>query len=113
MIKKIGFTLVIIFALVFGYWYSFLALDETPMVQTEIIQEYQYNSRKTVELILTEVEPRIFTFTYKSFDQSIVNGQISYPKKRAEKYPVLIGIFQLWEEDINDGGLNLLRAAQL
>jgi hypothetical protein len=45
-----------------------------------------------VELILTEIEPRLFTFTYKTFDGSIVNGQISYPNIKAESYPVLIGV---------------------
>ncbi|WP_198149796.1 alpha/beta hydrolase [Colwellia sp. MT41] len=92
MIRKIGMILVITFALVFGYWYSFLALDEISMEQAEIIKQYQYNSEQAVELILTEIEPHLFTFTYKSFDQSIVNGQISYPKNQADKYPVLIGI---------------------
>jgi dienelactone hydrolase len=92
MIKKIGIITGFIIALACGYWYVFLALDETPIEQSEIIKQYQYDKSKTIELTLMEVKPRLFTFTYKSFDGSIVNGQISYPTSYSEKYPVLIGI---------------------
>jgi len=108
MLKKIGIIIATIFILVFGYWYSFLALDEIPMEQTEIIQKYRYDSSLVVEMVLTEVEPRIFTFTYKSFDGNIVNGQISYPNTKKESYPVLIGVSAMgrsyvrwWVESFN------------
>jgi dienelactone hydrolase len=92
MIKKIAVTTAAVLTLVFGYWYSFLTLDEIPMAQEDIIQQYQYRLDQPVGLTLVEIEPGLFTFTYQSFDGSIVNGQISYPNKVAEKYPVLIGV---------------------
>jgi hypothetical protein len=72
-------------ALVFGCWYSFLSLDKIPMVQAEILKSYQHNSNQVVEMVFTEIEPRTFTFTYKSFDGSVVNSQISYPNTKSKK----------------------------
>jgi dienelactone hydrolase len=92
MIKKIAFTVGFIFLSFFGYWYSFVALDDAPMEQTTILKKYQYEASKNTELALKEIQPGIFSFTYKSFDGSIVNGQISYPNNKAGKHPVLVGI---------------------
>jgi hypothetical protein len=48
-------------------------------------------------------------FTYRSFDDEVVYGQISYPKNKADQYPVLIGISAMgrsyvrwWTERFND-----------
>lgn len=96
-------------ALVFGCWYSFLSLDEIPMVQAKILKSYQQNSNQVVEMVFAEIEPRTFTFTYKSFDGSVVNGQISYPNTKSKNYPVLVGISAMgrsyirwWSESLKD-----------
>ncbi len=91
MIKKIV-VVVTILLLVFIYWYNFIALKNFPMELKDILREYQYSKRYDIRMEMTEISPRIFTFTYQSFDGSIVNGQISYPSKIAETYPVLLGV---------------------
>jgi len=92
MLKKIFFITGFLFLAVFGYWYSFLALDEIPMEQSEILKKYQFKSSDNIKLTMVEIKPRVYSFNYKSFDGNIVHGQISYPNTINKNHPVLIGI---------------------
>ncbi|RZV33727.1 MAG: acetylesterase, partial [Chromatiales bacterium] len=76
----------------FLYWYAFIALEEMPMEQGDILEAYEYPSVESLQLDMTERGPNVFSFTYESFDGELVYGQISYPDITADKYPVLIGI---------------------
>ena len=42
MIKKISFAVVLAALLIFLYWYKFIALEELPMEQSEILKAYDY-----------------------------------------------------------------------
>lgn len=92
MLKKTGFALVIISLFILLGWYKFIALKEIPMEQNKILQQYEYRSNDNVEISLVKISPHQYSFTYLSFDGSIVNGQITYPEIEAKNYPVLIGI---------------------
>jgi dienelactone hydrolase len=90
------------------FWYFFIALDTQVMSQQEIIAAYDYEPENR-DLILTEISERKFQFSYTSFDGDVVNGQISYPLKHNESYPVLIGVAAMgrsyvrWWTDSVDG----------
>ena len=87
------------------YWYFFISLKETPISQQEFTSRYSYSSNSNLKLTFTQLAPKVSTFSYKSFDGAVVNGQISYPDKEAETYPVLIGVpamgrgYQRWWVD--------------
>lgn len=91
MLKKSLLLTITLFSL-FIFWFTFIALKENPVKQSVILQQYQYQIKQDIKMKFEEIEPRVFAFTYESFDGSLVNGQISYPKVTSEKYPVLIGI---------------------
>ena len=92
MIKKLSFAFVVAALLVFLFWYEFIALKEIPIEQSEILKAYDYPPVEDLEMTLTETDPHIFAFTYRSFDGEVVYGQVSYPDVDSEKYPVLIGV---------------------
>lgn len=109
MIKKISLAVVLVALLTFLYWYEFIALEEMPMEQSEILKAYDYQPNESLEMTMTETDPNVFTFTYDSFDGEVVYGQISYPDDESEKYPVLIGISAMgrsyvrwWVDTFND-----------
>ena len=109
MIKKISLAAVLVALLTFLYWYEFIALEEVPMEQSEILKAYDYRPNESLEMTMTETDPNVFTFTYDSFDGEVVYGQISYPDNESEKYPVLIGISAMgrsyvrwWVDTFND-----------
>ncbi len=77
---------------VFLYWYAFIALEESPMEQGDILKAYDYQPVENFQLDMTETSPNVFSFTYESFDGEVVYGQISYPESTADNYPVLIGV---------------------
>jgi len=89
---KIAVALIFALLLAFVWWHQFVALDEVPMQQREILQAYDYWQVENAAITLTEIDPGTFTFVYDSFDGAPVNGQISYPVQKSENYPVLIGI---------------------
>lgn len=99
MIKKISFAVVLAALLTFLYWYGFIALEELPMEQREILKAYDYQPKENLEMTMTETDPNVFSFTYESFDGEVVYGQISYPDDESEKYPVLIGISAMGRND--------------
>lgn len=92
MTKKISLAVVLVALLTFLYWYKFVALEELPMEQGEILRAYEYLPSENLEMTLTEADPNIFTFTFESFDGELVYGKISYPDEQSQKYPILIGI---------------------
>lgn len=77
---------------IFLYWHAFIALEESPMEQGNILEAYDYQPVENLQLDMTETSPNVFSFTYESFDSEVVYGQISYPESTADKYPVLIGV---------------------
>jgi dienelactone hydrolase len=92
MIKKLSFAFVMAAVLVVLYWYEFIALEELPIEQSEILKAYDYLPVKDLKMKMTETDPHVFAFTYRSFDGEVVYGQLSYPDAESEKYPVLIGV---------------------
>lgn len=92
LIVKISLAVLLTALLVFLSWYEFVALKAVPMAQSEILEAYEYQPHESLEMTMTETSPNVFAFTYESFDGEVVYGQISYPDKVADKYPVLIGI---------------------
>lgn len=53
---------------------------------------FAYQKNDQIKLNLTATSKSIYTFTYKSIDGEQVNGQISYPEKKSNVYPVMIGV---------------------
>jgi len=109
MIRKISIAVVLVALLTFLYWYEFIALEELPMEQSEILKAYDYQPNENIELTMMEINPNVFSFTYETFDGEVVYGQISYPDNESEKYPVLIGISAMgrsyirwWVDTFND-----------
>ncbi len=109
MIKKISFAFALAAVLMFLYWYEFIALEELPIEQSEILKAYDYQPVEDLEMTMTETDPNVFAFTYKSFDGEVVYGQISYPDAESERYPVLIGVSAMgrsyvrwWVDTFND-----------
>jgi cephalosporin-C deacetylase-like acetyl esterase len=103
--------IVLLFFLLTGlflFWYVFFSLKAQEMSQQEIISSYEYQPDNR-NLQLTEISYRTFQFSYTSFDGDTVNGQISYPRKERESYPVLIGLAAMgrsylrWRTDSVDG----------
>lgn len=92
MIKKFSFAFVLVVLLIAWYWYAFIALEELPIEQSEILNAYEYQPVENLELTMKETDPHVFAFTFRSFDSEVVYGQISYPDADSEKYPVLIGV---------------------
>lgn len=89
---KISLAVVLVALLTFLYWYEFIALEDAPMEQSEILAAYEYSPNESIEMTMTEVGSNVFSFTYESFDGAVVYGQISYPEVVSDKYPVLIGV---------------------
>jgi hypothetical protein len=79
--------------------YPYIALEELPMEQREILKAYDYQPKENLEMTMTEADPNVFSFTYESFDGEVVYGQISYPDDESEKYLVLIGISAMGRND--------------
>lgn len=74
------------------FWYAFIALKEQPIPPDKIVASYTFQAPGNIEMALKSIGRGKLSFSYKSFDGAIVNGQISYPPVEKESYPVLIGI---------------------
>lgn len=92
LILKMSLAVLLAALLIFVYWHEFVALEEVPMEQSEILSAYEYQPNENLEMTMTETGSNVFSFTYESFDGEVVYGQISYPDSESDKYPVLIGI---------------------
>ena len=92
LIMKMVLAVLLAGLLAFLYWYEFVALEEVPMAQSEILRAYDYQPNGNLEMKMTEIGPKVFSFTYQSFDGEVVYGQVSYPDRESDKYPVLIGV---------------------
>lgn len=92
LIMKTSLAVLLAALLAFAYWYAFIALEESPMEQGDILKAYDYQPVENFQLDMTETSPNVFSFTYESFDGELVYGQISFPDKESDRYPVLIGI---------------------
>ena len=73
-------------------YYLIFTMEEQLVTSEQLISGYQYKKLERVDLRLEKIEERLFSFTYQSYDGSLVRGQIGYPDISAEKYPVLIGV---------------------
>ncbi|WP_160151490.1 dienelactone hydrolase family protein [Microbulbifer sp. ALW1] len=73
-------------------WYTFFAIKQQPIPQDEILDSYTYQAPEDIKMTLKDIGDRNYSFSYRSFDGAVVNGQISYPSIEQESYPVVIGI---------------------
>ncbi|SHF70360.1 Alpha/beta hydrolase family protein [Microbulbifer donghaiensis] len=102
--KLFGTTLIALIGAL-TVWYLFFALKAEPIPQPQIIAAYDYEPPTDIDMRLEAIGDGKFSFSFRSFDGALVNGQISYPPSRQEKHPVLIGIsamgrgYQRWWTD--------------
>ena len=92
MFKKIFMLTTALIAAGLGLWYTFIALKPVPVDQSEIVPIYDYPAIDLSSVSLTKVESNTYAISYRSFDGSLVNGQISYPESCAQSCPVVVGI---------------------
>ena len=71
---------------------SFSSIANNHQDHTVISTAFDYQTNETMNINLTPVSENTFTFSYLGVDGEQVNGQISYPATKNEKYPVMIGI---------------------
>lgn len=109
LITKVSLSVALVALLTALYWYTFVALEESPMEQGEILKAYEYQPHDNLEMTMTEIGSNSYEFTYRSFDGQLVHGRIAYPDGESEKYPVLIGISAMgrsyvrwWVDTFND-----------
>lgn len=100
-------------------WYTFIALEEQPLPQDQILDSYTFLAPENIEMTLKDIGGGQFSFSYRSFDGAVVNGQISYPAIEQESYPVLIGIsamgrgYQRWWADSFKGRPTVTRVNEI
>ena len=105
MRNKIIFGVLISLTVLSFYWYAFVALKEFSIPQEDIIDAYTYEPPSDLEMEVEQIEADKYKFSYKSFDGAVVNGQLSYPSIKSQKYPVFIGVsamgrgYQRWWVD--------------
>lgn len=105
MRNKIIFGVLISLTVLSFYWYAFVALKEVSIPQEDIIAAYTYEPLSDLEMEVEQIEADKYKFSYKSFDGAVVNGQLSYPSIKSQKYPVFIGVsamgrgYQRWWVD--------------
>tara|TARA_B100001059_G_C17718919_1_gene519546 strand:+ start:8 stop:934 length:927 start_codon:yes stop_codon:yes gene_type:complete len=103
--NKIIFGVLISLTVLSFYWYAFVALKEFSIPQEDIIDAYTYEPLSDLEMEVEQIEADKYKFSYKSFDGAVVNGQLSYPSIKSQKYPVFIGVsamgrgYQRWWVD--------------
>ena len=90
--KKMFTYLFAISIIGFTAWYNFIALKPIKITQKDIISSYQFTSTQPTKFKLKELNSQSFRITFRSFDGSIVNGQITYPNQDKASYPVLVGV---------------------
>jgi dienelactone hydrolase len=71
---------------------AFSSVANSQQDHTAIKTAFDYQANKKVSINLTPVSKNLFSFSYPGVDGEVVNGQISYPATKTEKYPVMIGI---------------------
>ncbi len=92
MLKKIlGYTAV---GLLVGFavWYLFIAVKPIELPQKEIIASYQYQSESIGQFEIQELNTNSYKLSFKSFDGSTVNGQITFPQSCTVNCPVVVGV---------------------
>ena len=91
-LKKISIASVSLLVILGLVYYTFFTLDDMPINHEKMVTAYHYKQSSDINMQLNKIDAKTFRFSYKSFDGEIVNGQLSYPKRVAESYPVLIGV---------------------
>jgi len=73
-------------------WSSIANVSTTVSDNSDVMTKvFAYQKNENIKFNLTEIAKNIFSFSYQSIDGEQVNGQISYPDKKAESYPIMIG----------------------
>ena len=118
MKNKIIVSISIIAILGIAYYLLF-TMDEQPVTTEQLLSGYQYQPINDIEFKMEKVEERLFTFTFKSYDGSLVRGQIGYPEMTAVRYPVIIGVhamgrsFPRWWTDSLKGRPTVTRVNEI
>ncbi|SDK51295.1 alpha/beta hydrolase [Microbulbifer yueqingensis] len=125
MSSKLSFTtrMILLAGLAIGcltaLWYTFVALKEEPVPRDEIVASYAYRAPADIGMSVNEIGEGLFEFSYRSFDGAQVNGRISYPPAKQEKYPVLVGVaamgrgYQRWWVDSFKGRPTVTRVNEI
>ncbi|UHQ54403.1 dienelactone hydrolase family protein [Microbulbifer sp. YPW16] len=125
MSKKLKFTtrMILLPGLAIGcltaLWYTFVALKEEPVARDAIVASYAYQTPADIGMSMEEIGGGQFEFSYRSFDGALVNGRISYPSVKQEKYPVLVGMaamgrgYQRWWVDSFKGRPTVTRVNEI
>ena len=92
MLKKTFIILTSLSIALAAFWYTFIALKQEPIAQQPLLEAYQYQSDFDINFKTQQLDDRNYQFSYNSYDGDVVKGQISYPEKIADNYPVLIGV---------------------
>lgn len=104
-------------SLVLATTLSFFPQSQT--LSSEQLQHYQYTTKQPIAIDSTQDDSRHSSFSFTSFDGQLVYGQISYPKQKAQSYPVLIGFHamgrsaQRWWQDSINGRKTITRVNKL
>ncbi|MCW9016342.1 MAG: hypothetical protein OQJ89_05215, partial [Kangiellaceae bacterium] len=91
---KIKITIALIFlgSIAFVFWYFFIALKPQQVSLNDIKSAYAIPSDFTPDVTLNQIDPFNYKVSFESFDGAVVNGQISFPVTKSEKYPLAMGV---------------------
>ncbi|GAB3018275.1 alpha/beta hydrolase family protein [Bowmanella dokdonensis] len=102
-------------ALILGaaaFWYSFFTLHPYELTEQQKAEAYEYAQPSELQMQLQPLTDTAWEFTYRSFDDALVNGQIHYPRPPAElngPVPLLIGLHAMgrsqirwWQDSFKD-----------
>lgn len=92
MKKKIALYSLALIALLAAAHYLLFSMPEQPVSRQQLVAGYQYRTPENIDFKLEKIAEGMFSFSFSSYDNSFVRGQISYPETKAERYPVIIGI---------------------
>ncbi|MEE2024828.1 dienelactone hydrolase family protein [Alkalimonas mucilaginosa] len=105
-------TIVGVAAALAAAWYSVFGLKPYTVTPTQLAERYSYSMVQPMSMQLETTDNIHFSFSYRSFDGAVVNGQLCYPMPlhdSQEPLPVLIGIHAMgrsqlrwWQASVND-----------
>ncbi|SEA51295.1 alpha/beta hydrolase [Alkalimonas amylolytica] len=92
-------------------WYSVFGLKPYTVTPTQIAERYSYSMIQPMTMQLESTDNTHFSFSYRSFDGAVVNGQLRYPlplSDSSKPLPVLIGAHAMgrsqvrwWQDSYN------------
>lgn len=111
-IKTIVLTVLAIAAVLAASWYAVFGLKPYTVTPTQISERYSYSMIQPMTMQLESTDNTHFSFSYRSFDGAVVNGQLRYPMPlhdSKESLPVLIGAHAMgrsqvrwWQDSFKD-----------